>query len=135
MSRGRKAEGGTDLATSMTVSRRRGLPPGTIKYTAIYAVLGIYCVFSAVVFFWVVLTAFKSNTDGMYTMIKVVPIAAHCRFISSVTSSAARNAQSIWSGKREKYPVDASHCACAASPACSIALTLAHSSRCALMTK
>lgn len=40
-----------------------GLPPGTIKYTAIYAVLGVYCAFSVVVFFWVVLNATKTNTE------------------------------------------------------------------------
>jgi len=48
---------------SLPRRRRAVVPPGAIKYTAIYVVLGVYCVFSIVVFFWVVLTSLKSNTD------------------------------------------------------------------------
>jgi ABC-type glycerol-3-phosphate transport system permease component len=40
-----------------------GLPPGTIKFTGIYVVLGLYCAFSIIVFLWVVLTSFKTNTE------------------------------------------------------------------------
>ena len=40
-----------------------GLPPETIKYTGIYVVLGLYCVFSVIIFLWVVLTSFKTNTE------------------------------------------------------------------------
>ena|SRR3712207_632242 len=39
------------------------LPPGTVKYTSIYLVLGLYCFFSLIIFLWVVLTSFKSNTE------------------------------------------------------------------------
>ena len=49
-----------------TASRRAGaagLPPGTIKFTGIYVVLGLYCIFSIVIFLWVVLTSFKTNTE------------------------------------------------------------------------
>ena len=43
---------------------RTGLaPPGTLKFTAIYVVLGLYCLFSLIVFLWVVLTSFKTNTE------------------------------------------------------------------------
>jgi raffinose/stachyose/melibiose transport system permease protein/N-acetylglucosamine transport system permease protein len=54
-------------AMPATVPRRRsgaaGLPPGTIKFTAIYVVLALYCAFSIVIFLWVVLTSFKTNTE------------------------------------------------------------------------
>ena len=49
-------------------AERRGarstvIPPGTIKFTGIYVVLGVYCVFSIVVFAWVVMTSFKTDTE------------------------------------------------------------------------
>ncbi len=44
--------------------RHRGLlPPGTIKFSGIYVVLGLYCLFSVIVFLWVVMTSFKTNTE------------------------------------------------------------------------
>lgn len=50
------------LATSKPIK-----PPaataGTVKYTAIYVVLALYCLFTIVIFGWVVLTSLKSNTD------------------------------------------------------------------------
>lgn len=39
------------------------LPPETIKFGGIYLVLGLYCLFSVIVFLWVVMTSFKSNTE------------------------------------------------------------------------
>jgi ABC-type glycerol-3-phosphate transport system permease component len=52
------------MATARTdIKRRKGLPPGVMKFTGIYVVVGAYCVFSIVVFLWVVLTSLKSNTD------------------------------------------------------------------------
>ena len=44
-------------------TRAVGLPPGAAKYTGIYVVLGAYCLFSLVIFLWVVLTSFKSDTE------------------------------------------------------------------------
>lgn len=44
--------------------RRTGvLPPGTIKFSGIYLVLGLYGLFSVIVFLWVVMTSFKTNTE------------------------------------------------------------------------
>jgi ABC-type glycerol-3-phosphate transport system permease component len=43
--------------------RRRGARPGTMKFTTIYVVLGLYCLFSIVVFFWIVLTSLKTDTE------------------------------------------------------------------------
>lgn len=39
------------------------LPPETIKFSGIYLVLGLYCIFSVIVFLWVVMTSLKSNTE------------------------------------------------------------------------
>ncbi|MCC7480064.1 MAG: carbohydrate ABC transporter permease [Hyphomicrobiales bacterium] len=43
--------------------RQSVLPPETIKFSTIYLVLGLYCLFSLVVFLWVVLTSLKTNTE------------------------------------------------------------------------
>jgi ABC-type glycerol-3-phosphate transport system permease component len=52
------------MATARTdIRKRKGLPPGVMKFSGIYVVLGVYCVFSIVIFLWVVLTSLKSNTD------------------------------------------------------------------------
>jgi ABC-type glycerol-3-phosphate transport system permease component len=52
------------MATARTdIRKRKGLPPGVMKFSGIYIVLGVYCVFSIVIFLWVVLTSLKSNTD------------------------------------------------------------------------
>jgi ABC-type glycerol-3-phosphate transport system permease component len=44
-------------------SRGSVVAPGTVKYTGIYVVLGAYCLFSLVIFLWVVVTSFKTNTE------------------------------------------------------------------------
>ena len=44
-------------------ARAGALPPGSLKFTSIYVFLGLYCVFSIVIFLWVVSTSFKTNTE------------------------------------------------------------------------
>jgi ABC-type glycerol-3-phosphate transport system permease component len=39
------------------------LKPGTVKYTSIYIFLTIYAIFTLIIFFWVALMSFKTNTD------------------------------------------------------------------------
>lgn len=51
------------LPTVVASRRAPALPPGSIKFTGIYVFLGLYCLFSIVIFCWVVLTSFKSNTE------------------------------------------------------------------------
>jgi ABC-type glycerol-3-phosphate transport system permease component len=52
-----------ELARTRRRAGAAGLPPGTIKFTSIYVILGLYCLFSIVIFLWVVLTSFKTNTE------------------------------------------------------------------------
>ena len=44
-------------------SRKRSVRPGAIKFTAIYVVLGLYCLFSIIVFAWILLTSVKADTE------------------------------------------------------------------------
>ncbi len=54
----------SQIAPDRKISRTRGrLKPGTVKYTSIYIFLGIYAVFSIIIFLWVALMSFKTNTD------------------------------------------------------------------------
>jgi ABC-type glycerol-3-phosphate transport system permease component len=43
--------------------RSSRIKPGTVKYTSIYIFLTIYAAFTIVIFAWVALMSFKSNTD------------------------------------------------------------------------
>ncbi len=49
--------------TTTTPSSGALVTPRAVKFTAIYVVLAIYCLFTIVIFGWVVLTSLKSNTD------------------------------------------------------------------------
>ena len=44
-------------------TRSSFLPAETAKYSAIYILLGAYCLFSIAIFLWVVLTSFKTDTE------------------------------------------------------------------------
>lgn len=49
--------------THQSETRRPAASGTTVKLVAIYVLLGGYCLFSIVVFLWVILTSFKTNTE------------------------------------------------------------------------
>jgi raffinose/stachyose/melibiose transport system permease protein len=54
----------SQAATERTTVRPSGrLKPGTVKYTSIYIFLGIYALFTIIIFVWVALMSLKTNAD------------------------------------------------------------------------
>ena len=50
-------------AAGGTIRSRGRLKPGTVKYTSLYVLLGLYSAFTFVIFVWVALMSMKTNTD------------------------------------------------------------------------
>ena len=51
------------VAERITARPHGRLKPGTVKYTSIYIFLGIYALFTIIIFVWVGLMSVKTNTD------------------------------------------------------------------------
>lgn len=50
-------------AAGREIRSRGRIKPGTVKYTSLYIVLGLYSAFTFIIFLWVALMSMKSNTD------------------------------------------------------------------------
>ena len=51
------------ISAASVPTNKQLIPPEAAKYTSIYILLGAYCLFSIIIFGWVIMTSLKTNTE------------------------------------------------------------------------